>query len=69
MTHYKLYFLDDHGHVRSALDLQCEDDIQAIATAETKRNAGSMELWQSSRRVRVFLGAQRDLVARQCTAS
>jgi hypothetical protein len=68
MTHYKLYFLDDHGYVRSALDLQCEDDIQAIATAEAQRNAGAMELRQSGRCVRSFLGARRDLFARQCTA-
>jgi hypothetical protein len=57
MRGYKLYLLDEKDHIRSAMDLECEDDIHAICQAETSANA-PMELWQGARMVKKFPGAE-----------
>ncbi len=56
MCEYKLYLLDDRDHIRSAVDLECEDDEQAIRLARASLNA-PMELWQGSRKVKKFEAA------------
>ncbi len=53
MCGYRLYLLDDKDHIRSATDLECEDDAQAIHLAETSLSA-PMELWQGARLVKRF---------------
>jgi hypothetical protein len=60
MREYKLYLLDDKDHIRSAVDLECEDDKQAIRLAKASLNA-PMELWQGSRKIKKFepAGARR----------
>ena len=55
--HYRLYFMDLAGHIRHALDLQCEDDAQAAREVEKHRNGQAMELWQASRLVRRYAAA------------
>lgn len=54
MTDYRLYFLDETGHIREALELDCRDDDEAITLAEARREGGPIELWQRSRVVRRF---------------
>ncbi len=52
---YRLYFLNDSGHVRHALNLpDCNDDAHAIAVITESLVASPMELWQGDRLVRVF---------------
>lgn len=53
MRGYRLYLLDDRDHIRSAIDLECEDDADAIRCAETSLHA-PMELWQGARMVKKF---------------
>ena len=48
MREYKVYILHDNGHFRSALDLECEDDEDAIRLALAQATA-PMEIWQGSR--------------------
>ncbi len=55
MPDYRLYFLDDRGHVRHALNLpDCRDDDHAIAVIAESLVAAPMELWQGDRRVHTF---------------
>jgi hypothetical protein len=53
MRDYKLYGLDQDDRIRSAVDLQCDDDDDAIRLAESMLT-GPMELWQGARIVRRF---------------
>jgi hypothetical protein len=51
---YRLYLLDAKGHIRSSVDLDCEDDEAAKAVAEGHRHEHRLELWQRDRFVGVF---------------
>ena len=51
MSEYKLYFLDDAGHIARAMDLECRDDRDAIAAAHAHPGEHGAELWQSARKV------------------
>ncbi len=51
MSHYRLYFLDRNDHIRHALDIECQDDTEAIELVEGHRDGRTMELWQGARRV------------------
>ena len=59
MLDYRLYFLDEQGHVRRGLDLECRDDAHAIAVVSEHLSDEAMELWQGARKVRVFEPASR----------
>ncbi len=55
MPDYRLYFLDDRGHVRHALDLRdCKDDSHAVAVITESLVEAPMELWQGDRLVQSF---------------
>lgn len=58
MPYYRLYFLDETGHIWLADPMDCDDDDAAIAAVEAhraKRNhLHAMELWQQGRRVKQF---------------
>lgn len=49
MTHYRLYFLDPHDHIRHAVSLECADDAEALAAAESHRDGRTLELWEAVR--------------------
>jgi len=51
LAHYRLYILDGADHIRSALDLDCADDAEAIAVAEAHKDGHPVELWRGARRV------------------
>jgi hypothetical protein len=57
MTHYWFCFLDETGHVRHVLDLDCEGDEAALK--EQKRINELTELWCGGRRVRTFVPERR----------
>jgi len=54
MAWYRLYLMDRAGHIRDAVDIDCEDDVQALAAAERNHAGPEMELWQCDRRVKLF---------------
>ena len=51
MAHYRLYLLDDTGHIREGMDLDCADDDAAIAIASAYVDRCAVEVWQQTRRV------------------
>ncbi len=51
MTDYRLYFLDDKGHIRDVVELECPDDDQAISDAQHHVDGMDLELWQRARMV------------------
>jgi hypothetical protein len=54
VTGYRLYFLDSHGHVWRALEMECENDAEAVRAAEKQQPGGPMELWSLARVVAKF---------------
>jgi hypothetical protein len=54
---YRLYFLDAHLHVRERIDLECDDDDEAIRVAETHADGRDMELWRRAVLLRKFPGS------------
>lgn len=54
LVHYRLYFLGHDGRIIRGLDLECEDDATAIATARRQDHGYATELWQSARRIGSF---------------
>jgi hypothetical protein len=54
VAHYRLYFLDPAGHIGKAVELDCEDDAQAIRGVEPHRDGRAMELWQTDRLVKTY---------------
>jgi hypothetical protein len=51
VQHYRVYLIDGDGHIKSAVDLQCEDDNQALAEAKQVAKGCAVELWQGGRRI------------------
>lgn len=49
MAGYRLYFLDDTGHIRDADEWESEHDDHALAEAETRHDGRAMELWSGAR--------------------
>ena len=54
MADYHLYFFGSDGHIRRRMDLQCDDDEQAIQVVTEHISHGAMELWQADRLVKRF---------------
>ena len=51
MGHYRLYFLDEQGHIKRPLDLECETDEDALEAASQHRHQHGTELWEGKRLV------------------
>ena len=51
MADYRIFFLDSDGHVRNAVEMDCENDEAAVAFAQEKFDGRCMELWQLGRMV------------------
>jgi hypothetical protein len=51
MAHYRLYFLGEKGEVEYGIDLDCDDDAAALATAQRCADGRMMEL----RRGQIFI--------------
>jgi hypothetical protein len=55
MAHYKLYFMDFHGHIARAEDCEHASDAAAIAAAKAAYPSAHMELWMGARLVRILI--------------
>ena len=49
MLGYRLYFLNDAGHIVDALEAAHETDAEAVAWAERQRDGKDLELWSGAR--------------------
>jgi hypothetical protein len=49
MRQYRVYALDRSGHIARAQDVECRDDLDALALAEKAAQRESMEVWQGTR--------------------
>jgi hypothetical protein len=54
---YRLVFLDSAGGPSRAVELDCDDDSQAIQVVQDHLIHDHMELWQGERLVKRFGGA------------
>ena len=50
MIGYRVYLLDPFGHIRSVLELECQDDADAMNLASAKATT-PYEVWQGARLV------------------
>jgi hypothetical protein len=58
MIGYRLYFLDDSGHIKSATDILCETDEEADVFAKEQNDGRAMELWKGARVVKKYAPRQ-----------
>ena len=63
MAIYKLYVMDLEGRIRSSVDIECDDDDEAIQAGELWAADGVAELWHLRRKVKTFRPAS--LIAEQ----
>lgn len=61
MSEYRLYLLNDLGHVRARFVLHCRSEAEALALVEKRRAGSDMELWQDDRLVQAFPALIEDL--------
>lgn len=54
MTDYRVYILNDKGHIQSDTLIESADDAQAIEAAKKIRGARNVELWDGERLVGRF---------------
>ena len=54
MASYRIYYLDDQGHIAHAIEFVLESDAEARAAAEAQRDGRAMELWNLSRVVEKY---------------
>ncbi len=54
MSGYRLYFLDDQGHIVNHAEWLGEDDGEAEQQAAAQHDGRAMELWSGKRVVRRF---------------
>jgi hypothetical protein len=51
---YRLYFLNDLGHITKSHEFFATDDTDAVRISEGWREGRSMELWTHDRKVRAW---------------
>jgi hypothetical protein len=49
MAHYRLYFLNNDGHINGARDLESSNEEEAYTRAEMMSEGRDWELWQGSK--------------------
>ena len=54
---YRLYFLDRDGRFCGVVEIECDDDVEAIAAADRQRQGQATELWERARKVQVWRSA------------
>lgn len=60
MTDYRLYFIDESGHIKRVVELDCATEAEAVREAESHVGFMAMELWQRARVVTKFPAQRRD---------
>ena len=56
MHDYRLYLVDRVGHIKSVLELECEDAEDALSKADQARNGLRAELWLRAKHLHTFEG-------------
>ena len=56
MQEYRAYIMGPAGHVRSRVDLRCNDDDEAFRLAQQLVDDHDIELWQLDRKIAIFKG-------------
>jgi hypothetical protein len=46
---YRIYLLDDAGKIANAVDVDCDNDQEALRIAATIAQGGRSEVWQGTR--------------------
>jgi hypothetical protein len=54
MAGYRLFFLDDEGHINRAAEFECDGDAEAMLHAEDQWDEAPMELWSGPRMLHRF---------------
>jgi hypothetical protein len=49
MAHYRIYFLDETGHVFEGQNCEAVDDLSALERATALSEKHSVEVWEASR--------------------
>lgn len=68
MPYYRLYYLNNAGSIRRAVELPCQNDDEAITQAGRHRDGQAMELWDRDRVVKTFPAAERMRLADRLSA-
>jgi len=61
MPDYRLYFLDQGGHIGGVVEMACVDDEAAAELARAHNDGRAMELWRRDRIIVAFPGDGRRL--------
>ena len=56
MPDYRLYFLDQGGHIGGVVEMACVDDEEAASLARAHNDGRARELWLRDRKVGAFPG-------------
>ena len=51
MKSYRIYCLNSGGQIARALDVQCQDDLAALAEGEKSCTENDVEVWEGTRLV------------------
>ena len=51
---YRAYIMGPDGHVQNRLDVQCNDEAEAIRLAKQLVDRHDVELWQRDRKIAKF---------------
>jgi hypothetical protein len=54
MKGYRAYIVDPDGHIENRVDLNCEDEEEAIRLAKQLVDEHDVELWQLDRKIQTF---------------
>jgi hypothetical protein len=54
VQHYRVYLIGSDGHIERAVDLQCDNEDQALAQARELAKDRAVELWQGGRQIAVI---------------
>ena len=54
MPDYRAYIMGPDGHVQNRVELQCNDDVEAIRLARQLIDDHDVELWQLDRHIETF---------------
>lgn len=54
MQGYRVFILGSDGHVQNRVDLDCQDEAEAIKQAEQLVDGHDVELWQLDRLIKAF---------------
>jgi hypothetical protein len=54
MPDYRAYIMGTDGHVQNRVDLQCDDDVEAIRLAKQLVDGHDVELWNLVRYIDTF---------------